>query len=131
LIDLPELLISSEKKTSVVETIASPLPQLDQVRDQTARARIRDKAQIATDVLKSISHEGRLLILCSLAHGERSVTELETMLGTRQSAISQQLARLRQDGIVAARRDGKQIFYRLTDDRVRRVIESVYELYCA
>ncbi|WP_257894834.1 ArsR/SmtB family transcription factor [Gymnodinialimonas phycosphaerae] len=93
--------------------------------------RVRDNAQEATDFLKALSHEGRLMILCSLAHGEKSVTELEQMLSQRQAAVSQQLARLRQERLISARREGKQIFYSLTDDRARRIIEQVYELFCA
>jgi DNA-binding transcriptional ArsR family regulator len=115
---------------SGLEDVNSPLPRLDGPLDDATRRGIRDQALTASEVLKAISHEGRLMILCSLAHGERSVTELETMLVTRQSAISQQLARLRQDGIVSARREGKQIHYRLTDGRAREIIEKVYELFC-
>jgi DNA-binding transcriptional ArsR family regulator len=84
----------------------------------------------ASDFLKALSHEGRLMILCSLAHGEKSVTELEQMLSSRQAAVSQQLARLRQEKLITARREGKQIFYSLTDERARRIIEQVYELFC-
>ncbi|MBF9033100.1 metalloregulator ArsR/SmtB family transcription factor [Rhodobacterales bacterium HKCCE2091] len=98
--------------------------------DDATWDRIRTNAQTASDFLKAISHEGRLMILCSLASGEKSVTELEQMLSTRQAAVSQQLARLRLEGLVTARRDGKQIFYRLTDDRARQIIERVYELFC-
>ena len=97
--------------------------------DQTWRA-LRDNAQVASDFLKTISHEGRLMIICALANGEKSVTEIERMLSSRQAAVSQQLARLRIEGLVSARRDGKQIFYSLTDDRARRIIEQVYDLFC-
>ncbi|OAN69821.1 transcriptional regulator [Jannaschia sp. EhC01] len=99
--------------------------------DDATWNRVRDNAQEATDFLKALSHEGRLMILCSLAHGEKSVTELEQMLSQRQAAVSQQLARLRQERLISARREGKQIFYSLTDDRARRIIEQVYELFCA
>jgi DNA-binding transcriptional ArsR family regulator len=84
----------------------------------------------ASNLLKAISHEGRLMILCALANGEKSVTEIETMLASRQAAVSQQLSRLRLEGLVTARREGKQIYYSLTDDRARMIIERVYELFC-
>ncbi|MCB1745367.1 MAG: winged helix-turn-helix transcriptional regulator [Gammaproteobacteria bacterium] len=89
-----------------------------------------DKAKQATDMLKALSHEGRLMILCYLAHGEKSVTELENFLSLRQSAVSQQLARLRADNLIEARRDGKTIYYRIHDDRARRITELVYDLFC-
>ncbi|MCT4682472.1 MAG: metalloregulator ArsR/SmtB family transcription factor [Roseicyclus sp.] len=98
--------------------------------DDATWKRIRENAETASDFLKAISHEGRLMILCALANGEKSVTEIEAMLATRQAAVSQQLSRLRLEGLVTARRDGKQIYYRLTDDRARMIIERVYELFC-
>ncbi len=90
-----------------------------------------DNARKATDFLKALSHEGRLMILCHLASGEKSVTELERLLMTRQAAVSQQLARLRIEGLVDFRREGKTIYYKLGDERARRVLELVYELFCA
>lgn len=89
-----------------------------------------ENARQATNFLKALSHEGRLLILCHLASGEKSVTELEDLLAARQAAVSQQLARLRLEGLVRARRDGKAIFYSLTDDRAKRMIEVVYDMFC-
>ena len=106
------------------------LPRIDEPMGDATWKRIRDNAQTASDFLKAISHEGRLMILCALANGEKSVTEIEAMLATRQAAVSQQLSRLRLEGLVTARRDGKQIYYRLTDDRARVIIERVYELFC-
>lgn len=88
------------------------------------------KATDASNFLKAISHEGRLMILCHLVTGEKSVTELEELLSARQAAVSQQLARLRLEGLVTPRRDGKTIHYSLTDDRPRRILELVYELFC-
>ena len=89
-----------------------------------------DRAAAATAFLKALSHEGRLMILCHLAGGERSVTELETLLGCRQAAVSQQLARLRAEGLVTCRRDGKTIYYALADERVRRTIGLLHDLFC-
>ncbi|MEM9140939.1 MAG: metalloregulator ArsR/SmtB family transcription factor [Pseudomonadota bacterium] len=89
-----------------------------------------ENARRATDFLKALSHEGRLMILCHLASGEKSVTELEDLISARQAAVSQQLARLRLEGLVKYRRDGKAIYYRLGDERVKRMIEVVYEMFC-
>jgi DNA-binding transcriptional ArsR family regulator len=108
-----------------------PLPVLDDTLDPAEMDRMVDNATTAANFLKAISHEGRLMILCHLVSGERSVTELETLLSARQAAVSQQLSRLRLEGLVTARRDGKTIYYSLADDRPRKVLEVVYELFCA
>lgn len=92
--------------------------------------RMADNAVQASNFLKAISHEGRLMILCHLASGEKSVTELETLLSSRQAAVSQQLSRLRLEGLVTPRRDGKTIFYSLTDERPKKIMEVVYDLFC-
>lgn len=113
-----------------MDDAASILPRIDEQIDEATWRRLRDNAQTASDFLKAISHEGRLMILCSLANGEKSVTEIENMLASRQAAVSQQLSRLRLEGLVTARREGKQIYYSLTDDRARMIIERVYELFC-
>lgn len=89
-----------------------------------------DNATLASNFLKAISHEGRLMILCHLVSGEKSVTELEDLLSARQAAVSQQLSRLRLEGLVVPRRDGKAIYYRLADERPRRILEVVYDLFC-
>ena len=70
------------------------------------------------------------LLLRLFSERERSVTELENLLSLRQPTVSQQLARLRLDGLVATRRDGKTIYYRINDDDVRRVISVVYDIFC-
>ena len=84
----------------------------------------------ASEFLKALGQESRLLILCHLMTGEKSVTELEQFLSARQAAVSQQLARLRLQGLVKTRRDGKAIYYSLTDDRPRQIIEVVYDMFC-
>lgn len=106
------------------------LPRLDTNLDDDQLDQMMDKATIATNYMKAISHEGRLMILCHLATGEKSVTELEELLSARQAAVSQQLGRLRLEGLVTPRRDGKTIYYSLADDRSRRIIGLVYELFC-
>lgn len=93
--------------------------------------RMAENAQRATEFLKALSHEGRLMILCHLSQGEHSVTALEHRLDMRQAAVSQQLARLRLDGLVESRRDGKTIHYRIKDDRVRAMLALLYAMFCA
>ena len=92
--------------------------------------RMVENATTASNFLKAISHEGRLMILCHLVSGEKSVTELEDLLSARQAAVSQQLSRLRLEGLVIPRREGKTIYYRLADRRPRRILEVVYDLFC-
>jgi DNA-binding transcriptional ArsR family regulator len=92
--------------------------------------RMAASAMQAADFLKSLGHEQRLMILCHLASGEKSVGELEDVLGARQAAVSQQLARLRHEGLVTARREGKTIYYGLADERSQRMIGLLYELFC-
>ncbi|MFB2533266.1 ArsR/SmtB family transcription factor [Paracoccus sp. p4-l81] len=89
-----------------------------------------ENAQEAAQFLKALAHEGRLMILCHLSSGEKSVTELEHLLQSRQAAVSQQLARLRAEGLVGCRRDGKAIHYSLTDPRTARLIGVVHDLFC-
>ena len=108
----------------------SRLPVFDPDMCAEDMDRMMENAQRASNFLKAISHEGRLMILCHLATGEKSVTELEELLSARQAAVSQQLSRLRLEGLVTPRRDGKAIYYSLTDDRPRQIIEVVYDLFC-
>jgi ArsR family transcriptional regulator len=88
------------------------------------------RAAEAAAFLKALSHEGRLMILCHISDQEKSVTELEDLLGARQSAVSQQLARLRLEGLVSARRDGKAIYYSIADARVLELVRLMYGLFC-
>ncbi|OWU70561.1 ArsR/SmtB family transcription factor [Marinibacterium profundimaris] len=88
-------------------------------------------ASAATSYLKTLAHEGRLMILCHLAGGEKSVGELERLLDMRQAAVSQMLARLRDEGLVSTRRDGKTIFYDLADDKTKQVIGLLHSIFCA
>jgi DNA-binding transcriptional ArsR family regulator len=87
-------------------------------------------ARRASEFLKALSHENRLLLLCLLSQGERSVGDLEDILGMRQSAVSQQLARLRLDGLVAARRDGKAVYYSIASDDARRMVGVIHDIFC-
>ena len=106
------------------------LPVFDETLCEDDLDKMMDNAQAAANFLKAISHEGRLMILCHLTTGEKSVTELEELLSARQAAVSQQLSRLRLEGLVTPRRDGKAIYYRLTDDRPKQIMEVVYDLFC-
>lgn len=89
-----------------------------------------ENAKRATAFLKSIGHEGRLMVLCYLSSGEKSVTELENLLSLRQPAVSQLLSRLRSDGLIQARRDGKAIYYSLCDERAQAMMEVIYDMFC-
>lgn len=94
-------------------------------------ANMEDAAMAAASLLKALSNQDRLLILCNLADGEKNVSELQEILGLRQPTLSQQLSRLRYDGLVDFRRDGKSIHYRLASEEAARVIQVLYEIYCA
>ena len=93
-------------------------------------ARMLDHAKRASNFLKALAHESRLIILCILADGEKSVSELEQELNLRQPTVSQQLARLRADGLVSTRRHGKIIYYSLASDEARIVIGAIYDVFC-
>lgn len=108
----------------------SRLPVFDVNMSDDDMEKMATNAQRASSFLKAISHEGRLMILCHLATGEKSVTELEELLSARQAAVSQQLTRLRLEGLVTPRREGKAIYYSLADDRPTKIMEVVYELFC-
>jgi ArsR family transcriptional regulator len=92
---------------------------------------MQQSAAQAADFLRALGHHGRLMILCHLVTGEKSVSDLEALLGARQAAVSQQLARLRHEGLVRARREGKTIHYSLADPRAERLIVLLYEMFCA
>jgi ArsR family transcriptional regulator len=85
--------------------------------------------QNAANLFKTLGHDGRLLILCHLIEGEKSVNELESILDARQSAVSQQLARLRMEGLVSARRDGQTIFYTIKDQRIGRLLAAFAAIF--
>jgi DNA-binding transcriptional ArsR family regulator len=84
----------------------------------------------AAGLLRVLANEHRLLILCQLAGGEKSVGELVAAVALSQSAVSQHLARLRAEGLVATRREAQAIFYSLASDEIRRIIATLYDIYC-
>lgn len=91
---------------------------------------LMEHARQASDFLKALSHEARLVILCLLVEGEKSVSELEELLNLRQPAVSQQLARLRADDLVEARREGKNIYYSLARPEVREIVGALQRVFC-
>lgn len=84
----------------------------------------------ASTFLKALSGRSRYLLLCHLLDGEKSVGELARLTGARDTAVSQQLALLRRENMVAARRDGQMIFYSLASDEARRMLEAMHDLFC-
>jgi len=90
-----------------------------------------DAIDEAASLLKRLSHPSRLAIVCRLVEGEMSVAEMESELGLRQPSLSQQLGELRTAGIIAPRREAKNVVYSLADDKAARVVATLHELFCA
>ncbi|MBL8545367.1 MAG: helix-turn-helix transcriptional regulator [Hyphomonadaceae bacterium] len=88
------------------------------------------KAGAAAALLKALAHEARLMVLCQLLGGEHSAGALQAGSGLSQSALSQHLARLREEGLVDTRRDAQKIYYRLADPNVVRVLSTLARIYC-
>ena len=103
----------------------------DQTKFPAPPGEMETNAKHAAGFLKTLAHEGRLMLLCHLGAGEKSVGELEELLGIRQAAVSQMLARLREEGLVSTRRQGKTIYYSLANDNTSRVIALLYDMFCA
>lgn len=91
---------------------------------------MREHARQTTNFLKSLAHDARLVILCRLVQAPATVSELEELVGIRQASVSQQLARLRAEGLVEAKRDGRSIRYSIADDRTRRIVKVLYDNFC-
>ncbi|MHA6644508.1 ArsR/SmtB family transcription factor [Mesorhizobium sp. A623] len=87
-------------------------------------------AEAASDLMRSLSHPQRLLVLCALVAEEKSVAELRQELGIEQVPMSQQLMRLRADGLVEARREGTTVFYRIARSEVLTVVEALHDAFC-
>ena len=112
--------MNSIRQTVRTGSIVQPGPQrLDRKFD----------SDMAVNFMKASGHPGRLAILRYLSTGEKSVGMLETLMETRQAAVSQQLARLRQEGLVSNRRDGKTIYYRLADAQVERFVQMLQDVF--
>jgi DNA-binding transcriptional ArsR family regulator len=93
--------------------------------------KLQASARKASSLLKAMSNEHRLLILCQLVNGEKSVGELVRLVGLSQSALSQHLARLRRDNLVRTRREAQTIYYSVSSDQALAVLEQLYRLYCS
>lgn len=94
-------------------------------------AALAEKAAEAARLLRLLANENRLLLLCHLvAAGEMGVGALAEALGLSQPALSQHLARLREDGLVATRRESQAVFYRLADPKAARVLALLRDIYC-
>jgi DNA-binding transcriptional ArsR family regulator len=91
---------------------------------------LKSSAGDATRYLKALANQNRLLILCNLIDGEKSVGELERVIGLRQPTLSQQLARLRSGNLVRTRRDAKSIYYSIADSDIRTVLQVLYGKFC-
>ena len=91
---------------------------------------MREHAPDAAGLMKALGNESRLMILCTLAEGERSVGDLNAMIPLSQSALSQQLARLRNNGIVTTRRESQTIYYSLSEGPADKVIHLLHDIYC-
>ena len=91
---------------------------------------MQQNADEAVAVLKGLASRNRLLLLCQLVEGERSVGELAQTLGLAQSVVSQHLSLLHREGVVIGRRDGQSIFYRISDLRVRKLMSTMFALFC-
>lgn len=107
-----------------------PQPSPNRNEQQVDIDALMGSAQRASEFLKALAHEARLLILCLLLDQEKTVSEIEEALRLRQPAISQQLARLRADGLVETRRDGKNVFYSLARREAREVIAALHHAFC-
>ena len=95
-----------------------------------ALSELRRKSEDVAGLLKQLSHPQRLLILCSMAEGEKSVGEIEEVCGASQSAVSQFLKVMRLEGLVESRREGKQVYYKIVDQRVLVLIRLLYKIFC-
>ncbi len=91
---------------------------------------MRKNAGAAAAMMAALSHEARLRVLCDLVEGERMAGELVERSGLSQSALSQHLARLREQGLVATRRDGQAIFYSIADPDAARILAVLHDIYC-
>jgi ArsR family transcriptional regulator, virulence genes transcriptional regulator len=93
-------------------------------------AKMAENSASAELFLKQLANSSRLMVLCSLVEGERSVTELNEQVPISQSALSQHLAKLREAGFVTTRRESRTIYYQLSDARVKTIVEDLYQMFC-
>ena len=101
------------------------------VTDDFDLEQMKKAADQASSLMKTLGHRGRLMVLCQLATGEKSVGELSELLEIPQSPLSQHLSRMRNEGLVETRRNAQTIFYSLKSDEAGKIIECLYGLFCA
>lgn len=89
-----------------------------------------DRAGEASEFLKKLANPNRLMIVCALVEGERSVRDLEDTLGIRQPGLSQQIAELRDAGFISGRKESKSVFYRLADERAKAIVSLLHSMFC-
>jgi len=108
-----------------------PVLTFDPVHATPPLEALRDAAEQACALMKVLGNPDRLMLLCELAQGERSVTQLQDALGIVQPTLSQQLAVLREEALVETRREGKQIYYRIASQAALAVMDVLYTAYCS
>ncbi len=99
--------------------------------DQENIKKMQQAAEQACVLMKTLSHPDRLMVLCQLKEGEKSVGEIAKMVGIAQSPLSQHLSKMRLQGIVKNRRSAQSIFYSLANEEVERIIDLLYSMYCS
>jgi DNA-binding transcriptional ArsR family regulator len=109
--------------TSSTLAVAAPAAEID-------FEQLKAAATEASNLLKLLSHPDRLLLLCQLVQGEACVQELETLTGIKQPSLSQQLGKLRDNDLVATRREGRQIYYSIASEDAMAVMEVLYQRFC-
>ena len=117
--------------TSVLSTSDINNDSSDSTTPKDFAERMQQASMQASQLLKSLSHPDRLLLLCQLTQGEYCVSELESLVGVGQPSLSQQLGILRKDELVTTRREGKQIYYSIASDDALAVLELLYQRFCA
>jgi DNA-binding transcriptional ArsR family regulator len=93
--------------------------------------KMANAAQKASELMKTLGHKDRLMVLCHLASGEKSVGELASLLDIPQSPLSQHLARMRKESLVSTRREAQTIYYSISSGKAGRMVELMHELYCS
>lgn len=112
--------------TRAPETSEGSSPTLD----AKSRDDLEARAEEVADMLRTLANRNRLMIVCKLVDGEYSVGQLEEELGISQPTLSQQLTSLRAAGIVVTRRESRQIFYRLTEEKAARLVGALHAIFC-
>jgi ArsR family transcriptional regulator len=118
------------KSSPALKRATQPTPARSAL-EATPAAQLQQRAREAATLLKALANPDRLLLLCHLVDGERSVAELGEMTGIPQPSLSQQLGVLRSEELVATRREGKFVHYRVASPAVLEVLRTLYRLYCA